>query len=70
MNNVENKTKRKISIGERIWIVIEFLFALSGLVLLVLGIVGDYLPVKYSENYIAIQERAWMNFSHTFLSVG
>lgn len=68
MNKVENKAKRKISIGERIWIVIESLFAVSGIVLLVLGIVSDYLPAKYSENYIAVQERAWMNFSHTSLS--
>ncbi len=68
MNTVAKKTKRKISVGETIWIVVESIFGVGGLVLLVLGIVSDYLPSVYSENYLAMAERAWMDFSHTSLS--
>ncbi len=65
---VEKKKTRKISIGERIWITIESVFGLAGFTLLVLGIVSDYLPSKYSENFLAKQEQAWMSFSHTPLT--
>lgn len=69
MNEVENKKKaRKISVGERIWIVIESIFGVGGLILLVLGIVSDYLPIKYSENPLAKIEQDWLNFSHTQLT--
>lgn len=68
MNTVAKKTKRKISVGETIWIVIESIFGVGGLTLLVLGIVSDYFPSVYSENYIAMAERSWMSFSHTSLS--
>ncbi len=68
MNTVAKKTKRKFSIGETIWTVVESIFGIGGLTLLVLGIVSDYLPSVYSENYLAMAEQAWMSFSHTSLS--
>lgn len=68
MDNELKKRKRKLSIGETIWVVIESLFGGAGLVLLVLGMVSDYLPLAYSDNYIATAESAWMSFSHTNLT--
>ena len=69
MSDVKKKNKiRKVSISERIWIVIESIFFVDGIVLLVLGIVSDYLPVKYSENVLANAEQSWIDFSHTPLT--
>ena len=68
MNTAAKKTKRKLSVGETIWTVTESIFGIGGLTLLVLGIVSDYLPSVYSENYLAMAEQAWMSFSHTSLS--
>lgn len=35
--------------------------AFVGLVFLVFGIVGDHLPVKASDNWILISEKAWLS---------
>jgi hypothetical protein len=58
-NEVEPKKKNKMTKGEIAWTVIAGLIAFGGLFLVVLGFVGDYLPVKSSENWILIGETAF-----------
>ena len=69
MNNVEEKKNyHKVSKLEIFWIVIEGGFGLAGFVMLILGLISDYLPVVYSENSIAQAEQGWMNFVHCSMS--
>ncbi len=56
---MENKTK-KLSLKEIVWYIIAGFFGLAGLVFLVLGIVGEHLPVLSSENGILLSEAAWL----------
>ncbi len=56
---MENKTK-KLSIKEIVWYIIAGIFGLAGLVFLVVGIVGEHLPVLSSENGILLSEAAWL----------
>ena len=55
----EKKTK-KLSIKETVWYLISAFFGLAGLVFLVVGIVGEHLPVLASENGILLSEKAWL----------
>lgn len=57
MKNTSKKT-RKLSRGEIFWIVVTSLIGFAGVFLAVLGIVGDYLPVLLSENWIQLSENA------------
>lgn len=63
--NDTTKKNRKISKSEIFWISFEGFAGFVGLFLLILGIVGDYLPVLYSENWIRQSEDGWMSFSHS-----
>jgi drug/metabolite transporter (DMT)-like permease len=58
-NAVESKKTSKMSKGEITWTVLVGLLAFAGLFLIVLGFVGDYLPVKNSENWIMTSEAAF-----------
>jgi hypothetical protein len=51
--------KSKISKGEITWIVISSVIAAAGLFMSILGIVGDHLPVKNSENWILLGESSF-----------
>lgn len=56
----EEKTrKQKLTIGEIVWTAICSLIAAGGLFMVILGIVGDYLPVKASENWILLGEASF-----------
>jgi hypothetical protein len=52
MEEVEKTQKQKLTTGEIIWTAVCSLIAVGGLFMVILGIVGDYLPVKASENWI------------------
>jgi drug/metabolite transporter (DMT)-like permease len=56
---VESKKKIVMTKGEIAWTVIASLIAFGGLFLVVLGFVGDYIPVKSSENWILTGETAF-----------
>ena len=61
MPTKKTKLKRK----EIAWYVISGILAFVGLVFVVFGIVGDHLPVKASDNWVIISEKAWLsNWSH------
>jgi hypothetical protein len=68
MAEEETQQKAKIKPWEIFWIVFEGLIALVGLFFLVSGIVGDYLPVKASENWILSAETSWMTLTKTSLN--
>jgi uncharacterized membrane protein YbaN (DUF454 family) len=58
----EEKTqKRKMTIGEIVWTAVCSLIAAGGLFMVILGIVGDYLPVKASENWILLGEASFQS---------
>lgn len=63
MEETKVKKQRKISGWEIFWICFEGLAAFVGLFLIILGIVGDYLPVLYKYNWILQSENGWMKFS-------
>lgn len=65
MEEIETKKTRKIGRWEIFWIALEGTAAFVGLFLMILGIVGDYLPVLYSDNWILQSERGWMSFSNS-----
>jgi uncharacterized membrane protein YbaN (DUF454 family) len=56
----EEKTrKQKLTTGEILWTAICSLIAFGGLFMVILGIVGDYLPVKASQNWILLGEASF-----------
>src|SRR5574344_239187 len=61
MEEVEKKNTNKVSGGEIACIIISGLIAAAGLVMVILGIVGDYLPGKTSENWILLGEASFKN---------
>ncbi len=65
-------TTSKISGWERFWIVLASLFIVAGLFFIVLGIVGSYLPVEYSDNWILSSQAAFaakMHLSYRWFGV-
>lgn len=62
MTKKENKQKNKIKLTnvEIFWITLESIAFITGLVLLILGIVADYLPCKASDNLLLQSELALM----------
>ena len=62
-----NDKKKKISLPRKeiAWYVFASFLAVVGLTFIVIGIVGDHLPVKSSDNWVLISEAAWLsNWSH------
>ena len=56
---------KKLTKKELAWYIFAGVIAVVGLFSLVLGIVGEHLPVKASENWIITSESAWLsNWSH------
>ena len=62
-----NDKKKKTSLPRKeiAWYVFDSFLAVVGLTFIVIGIVGDHLPVKSSDNWVLISEAAWLsNWSH------
>ena len=62
-----NDKKKKTSLPRKeiAWYVFASFLAVVGLTFIVIGIVGDHLPVKSSDNLVLISEAAWLsNWSH------
>ena len=62
-----NDKKKKTSLPRKeiAWYVFSSFLAVVGLTFIVIGIVGDHLPVKSSDNWVLISEAAWLsNWSH------
>lgn len=57
---MEKKSAKKLSTKEIVWYSIAAFFGLAGLVFLVVGIVGEHLPMLASENGILISEKVWL----------
>ena len=55
----KNQTK-KLSKKEIAWYCIAAFFGLAGLVFLIVGIVGEHLPMLASDNGILVSEKAWL----------
>ena len=60
--------KMKIKKLELFWYIVAGLFALSGLVFIVFGIIGDHLEMLPSDNWIRTSEAA--NWPFTWLKLG
>jgi hypothetical protein len=60
------KTERKATLSrfEIFWIALDGTIALGGLFMVVLGIIGDYLPVKASDNWILSGETSFESAIH------
>ena len=57
--------KFNFSKKEWFWYILTLSLAFVGLVFAIIGIIGDHLPVKASENWVSISEKAWLsNWSH------
>lgn len=52
MEKKEMKNPKALSGWEIFWIVFESLFGVSGITMIILGFIADYLPVAYSDNYL------------------
>jgi hypothetical protein len=59
MEEVTKTTTGKMSRGEIVWTCIAGAIGFAGLFMVVLGIVGDYLPLKASENWILLGESSF-----------
>ncbi|MBQ2070041.1 MAG: hypothetical protein II467_03835 [Bacilli bacterium] len=51
---------RKLSSKEMAWYIIAAILGFIGLVFIVFAIVGDFLPVLASENWVYVSEAAWL----------
>lgn len=60
----EKKTKTKISPWEIFWIALSGTIAVGGLFMIILGIVGDYLPVLADKNWILTGESSFKGAMH------
>lgn len=62
----ETETKKNVAVSkwEIFWIALSGVIALGGLVMIVLGIVGDYLPVLADKNWILQGESSFKNAMH------
>jgi len=56
------KKQRNISLKERIWIAIAITFLVSGLTLSILSLIGDFLPLTNSNNWVVNGENAVIEF--------
>ena len=57
--------KFNFSKKEWAWYIITLSLAFIGLVFAIIGVIGDHLPVKASDNWVRISEAAWLsNWSH------
>lgn len=54
------KQKAKIKKKEIFWYALASVIALTGLVFVVFGIIGDHLPVLASDNWVRNSEKAWL----------
>lgn len=61
----KEKKRRAIPASEIVWICIEGAMALTGLVLIILGIVCEYLPVLYEDNPLLQCERGIMSATNS-----
>jgi uncharacterized membrane protein YbaN (DUF454 family) len=61
MEEVKPEKTAKISKGEIVWTCISGAIGLAGFVMVILGIVGDYLPIKASENWILLGEAGFQS---------
>ncbi|HAV19413.1 MAG TPA: hypothetical protein DCX17_00115 [Firmicutes bacterium] len=72
--------KMKISGKELTWYIIASFFALSGIVLATLSVIGDYLAIPTSDNWIITAQTAvsdflkipldWLAWGMIFLAIG
>lgn len=68
------KPKKGLKKKEIFWYVLSGVIALVGIVFIVFGIVGDYLPVLASENWVRISEAqawpfTWLNLGYRQLGI-
>jgi len=56
------KKQHNISLKERIWITIASMLLVSGLTLSILSLIGDFLPVTNSNNWVVNAENAVIEF--------
>ena len=61
MKEAGKAQKQTMTLGEILWTVVCGLVGSAGLVMVLLGIVGDYLPVKASENWILLGEASFQS---------
>ena len=57
---MDKKQTKKLSTKEIVWYSVTSFFGLAGLVFIVIGIVGEHLPMLASDNGILISEKAWL----------
>ncbi|MBQ9458173.1 MAG: hypothetical protein IJU64_06730 [Bacilli bacterium] len=55
-----NQKKLNLSKKEWFWYILTLFLAFVGLVFAIIGIIGDHLPVKASENWVRVSEKAWL----------
>lgn len=61
------KESKKLNLSKKewFWYILTLSIAFVGLVFAIIGIIGDHLPVKGSDNWVATSEAAWLtNWSH------
>ena len=59
---IEDVSKNKISKGEKVFIVLDGILALGGLVMIVLGFIADFYPGKPEDNWTG--QAAFQNAMH------
>ena len=57
---MSTKKPTKIKGIGKFWYILASIIGVAGLVFVIFGIVGDYLPVLNSENWIKTSEDAWL----------
>ena len=71
---MSSKPKTKLKKLEIFWYVLACIFAVAGLAFIVIGIVGDYLPVLASDNWIRTAEKeawpfTWLNLGWRYIGI-
>lgn len=68
------KKKTKLKKSEIFWYTLAALFGVVGVAFIVIGIIGDYLPVLASDNWVRISESsawpfAWLHLGYRYLGI-
>lgn len=57
---MDKKPTKKLTTKELVWYVIAAFFGVAGLAFLIVGIVGEHLPLLASDNGILVSEKVWL----------
>lgn len=60
MSNTVERKEKSLSRKELAWYIAAGILLVWGLTFIVIGLIGDYYPALYSDNWVRTSENAWL----------